>query len=153
METKTKLNLAELLPLLDSKGNPINQAASEKLRVSVAELDGWLEIKTCTRNLSTNARDFGHVKVELRGTKDTGRDRRYSYLPNYPTSLDDIATTEMETWEKDPAKFDELWEHYATLVLFNRLKTEFKAYKLAFLTPAERTIVLILVIRGKAKVK
>lgn len=61
----------------------LEKLTDDELRVMLAKLAGWLEVERCSRN-SLNPHPQG---AQFRGTKDTGSERTYIVLPNYPADL------------------------------------------------------------------
>lgn len=128
--------LETLLPLLDKDGNPINQEASDKLRVWAAELDGL-----------TKGYINGHSPKDclLLGGFHSCFCQDF---PRYPTSLDAIYAAEKRAGIHDPANRDlrHFWIEQAGRMIG---KTWWENY-IAFLTPAQRTVTFILTLQQKS---
>jgi len=131
--------LETLLPLLDKDGNPINQEASDKLQVWAAELDGWRLVKGDKSFKTPDLWVKDNVWYQLEDA------------PHYPTSLDAIYAAEKRAGLHDDEEYDlqEKWFRFAD-TLFHRLTSRFLNYRdVAFLTPAQRTVILILTLQQK----
>lgn len=142
--------LETLYPLLDKSGQPINDEAAETLRIYVAELDG------CTR--------IGHRKEPC---AITGKlivkwhvphytyEQKTIHLPNYSTSFTDIFNAEARAGlHNAPARMlPAIWQSHALKLLRLRDKSiiHSDAYEFAFMTVAQRAIILILTLQWKQK--
>lgn len=140
--------LETLLPLLDKDGNPINQEASDKLRVWAAELDG----------LTRHDESYPYPKSSNGICKRIvwKRDGEVVYtsdddLPNYPTSLDAIYAAEKRAGLHDSKELQNSWECFADdLFMQNKYQPDSPSGTFfALLTPAQRTVILILTLQQK----
>lgn len=70
----------------------------EKLRILAAEADGWKEIKRCSRNLNINEKG-----ICLRGTRDSGSERTYEFIPLYSEDANALHAAEQRLGLHDRA--------------------------------------------------
>lgn len=131
--------IESLCALIGPDGKPVSDEAGKKLRIWTAEADEWKEIKRRSRNLNINENG-----VCLRGTRDSGSEKTYEFIPEYTTSLDAIfAAEERAGIHNGSLLVKHIWKYFAQAakIAVGIFEPE---YTLSFLTPTLRLVPFIL---------